>query len=132
MSKHVLFSVLMFFMLYTSNKIEASSISSILPQGQEFLLPVQEDTYLLLAHKWESGKVFLDLNINGSFEGDIDGQNDLYGNWEITNNQKTLTLTNSPEDEEEFNLEYTLSDVSFSSITLVDKKGKTIVLEIAD
>jgi hypothetical protein len=122
----------MFFMLYTSNKIEASSISSILPQGQESLLPVQEDTYLLLAHKWESGKVFLDLNINGSFEGDIDGQNDLYGNWEITNNQKTLTLTNSPEDEEEFNLEYTLSDVSFSSITLVDKKGKTIVLEIAD
>jgi hypothetical protein len=128
MSKHVFFSVLMLFILCTSNSIKASST---LPEEQVFLL-AQEDTYLLLAHKWESGKVFLDLNINGSFEGDINGQNDLYGNWEIVNDQKTLILTNSPEDEEEFRFEYTLLHVSFDSITLVDKKGENIILEIAD
>jgi len=131
MSKHVFFSILMLFILCTSKNVEASSTTLTLPKQQTPLL-VQEDTYLLLAHKWESGKVFLDLNINGSFEGEIDGQSDLYGNWEITNNQKTLILTNSPEDEDEFKLEYTLSDVSFDSITLIDKKGKRIVLQIAD
>lgn len=128
MSKYVFFSVLMLFILCTSSSIKASSI---LPEEQVSLL-AQEDTYLLLAHKWESGKMFLDLNINGSFEGDINGQNDLYGNWEIINNQKTLILTNSPEDEDEFRFEYTLLHVSFDSITLVDKKGKKIILEVAD
>lgn len=128
MSKYVFFSVLMLFILGTSNSIKASSI---LPEEQASLF-AQEDTYLLLAHKWESGKIFLDLNINGSFEGDINGQNDLYGNWEIINNQKTLILTNSPEDEDEFRFEYTLLHVSFDSITLVDKKGKKIILEVAD
>lgn len=128
MSKHVLFSILTLLMFCTSNTLEASSI--LIPKQAPLL--IQEDTYLLLAHKWESGKVFLDLNINGSFEGDINGQSDLYGNWEIVNDQKTLILTNSPEDEEEFRFEYTLSNVSFDSITLVDKKGKSIVLEIAD
>lgn len=128
MSKHVLFSILTLLMFCTSNTLEASSI--LIPKQTPLL--IQEDTYLLLAHKWESGKVFLDLNINGSFEGDINGQSDLYGNWEIVNDQKTLILTNSPEDEEEFRFEYTLSNVSFDSITLVDKKGKSIVLEIAD
>lgn len=131
MSKHVFFSILMLFILCTSKNVEASSTTLTLPKQQTPLF-IQEDTYLLLAHKWESGKVFLDLNINGSFEGEIDGQSDLYGNWEITNNQKTLILTNSPEDEDEFKLEYTLSDVSFDSITLIDKKGKRIVLQIAD
>lgn len=128
MSKHVFFSVLILFTFFVNNPIEAFSI---LPKEQTPPL-FQEDTYLLLAHKWESGKIFLDLNINGTFEGDINGQSDLYGNWEIVNDQKTLILTNSPEDEEEFKFEYKLSDVSFSSITLVDKKGKIIVLEIAD
>lgn len=128
MSKHVLFSILTLLMFCASNTLEASSI--LIPRQTPLL--IQEDTYLLLAHKWESGKVFLDLNINGSFEGDINGQSDLYGNWEIVNDQKTLILINSPEDEDEFRFEYTLSDVSFDSITLVDKKGKSIVLEIAD
>lgn len=114
-----------------NNNVQALSINEILPQAPTDLL-AEGDTYLLLAHKWESGKIFLDLSINGSFEGDIDGQNDLYGNWEITNNQKTLILTNSPEDEEEFKLEYTLSSVSFDSITLVNRKGKSIVLQVAD
>ena len=127
MSKHVLFSVLILLMFGANNSIEASSISS----KEETPILFQEDTYLLLAHKWESGKIFLDLSINGTFEGDINNQNDLYGNWEIID-QKTLILTNSPEDEEEFKFEYKLSNVSFDSITLVDKKGKTIVLEIAD
>jgi hypothetical protein len=128
MSKHVLFSVLMLFVFCINNPIKASST---LPEQQASSL-VQEDTYLLLAHKWESGKVFLDLNINGSFEGDINGQSDLYGNWEIVNDQKTLILTNSREDEDEYRFEYTLLHVSFDSITLVDKKGNNIVLEIAD
>lgn len=131
MSQHIFFSVLMLCLFYANNNAAAFSINSNLPQ-QEATLPAQEDTYLLLAHKWESGKVFLDLNINGSFEGDIDGQSDLYGNWEITKDQKRLILTNNPEDEDEFKLEYTLSDVSFDSITLVNKKGQTIVLEVAD
>ena len=128
MSKCVLFSILMLFILCTNNPIKASST---LPEQQASLF-VQEDTYLLLAHKWESEKVFLDLNINGSFEGDINGQSDLYGTWEIVNDQKTLILTNSREEEDEFRFEYTLLEVSFDSITLVDKKGKNIVLEIAD
>lgn len=125
MSKHVFFSILMFFVLSTN-----SIANSVAPQ--ESVTIAQEDTYLLLAHKWESGKIFLDLNINGSFEGDINDQTDLYGNWEITKDQKTLILTNSPEDEDEFKFEYTLSDVSFDSITLIDEKGKSIVLQIAD
>lgn len=131
MSKYVPFSILMLFVFCTNENIQASSMSSVLPKEQANLL-VQEDTYLLLANKWASGKVFLDFNINGSFEGSINGQDELYGNWEIINNQKTLVLVNSPEDEDEFKLEYTLSDVSFDSITLVDKKGKKLVLEIAD
>lgn len=91
-----------------------------------------EETYLLLAHKWESGKIYLDLSINGSFEGNIDGKTDVYGNWEITNNEGTLILTNDPIDEDEFKIEFTLSDVSFDSIKLVDKQGKSIILTIAD
>lgn len=130
MRNQVLFSVLMLFIFSTSISNYAKAFS-IQPQQQVFSL-VQEDTYLLLAHKWESGKVSLDLNINGSFEGDISGESGLYGNWEIINDQKVLILTNSPEDEDEFRFEYKLLDVSFGSITLLDKKGKSIVLEIAD
>lgn len=89
-------------------------------------------TYLLLANKWESGKIYLDLTINGTFEGNIDGNNSIYGNWEITNNQKTLILVNDPIDEEEFKIEYTLSDVSFGSIKLTNKEGKTFILKRAN
>lgn len=125
MSKHVFFSILIFFVFITNNMA-----NTITPETTVVI--AQEDTYLLLAHKWEGGKIFLDLNINGSFEGEINGQSDLYGNWEITKDQKSLILTNSPEEEEEFKLEYTLSNVSFDSITLIDEKGKSFVLQIAD
>lgn len=125
MSKNVLFWIVMVLCMSFTTTILATVVSPIdKVKGEE--------TYLLLAHKWESGKIYLDLNINGSFEGNIDGKNNVYGNWEITNNERTLVLTNEPIDEDEFKIEYILSDVSFDSIKLVDKQGKTTILTIAD
>ena len=83
-----------------------------------------DDTYLLLAHKWESGAVFLDLKINGTFEAALDGKNIIYGNWEVSSNQESLILVNDPSDEELFSIEYTLSDVSFHAIKIIDSQGK--------
>ncbi len=66
----------------------------------------EPDTYLLLAHKWECGAVFLDLKINGTFEAALDGKNIIYGNWEVSSNQESLILVNDPSDEELFTIEY--------------------------
>ena len=90
------------------------------------------DTYLLLAHKWESGAVFLDLKINGTFEAALDGENIIYGNWEVSSNQESLILVNDPSDEDLFSIEYTLSDVSFHSIKIIDSQGNEIFFVAAE
>jgi hypothetical protein len=81
-----------------------------------------------LAHKWQSGAVFLDLKINGTFEAALDGKNIIYGNWELSSNQETLVLINDPTDEDLFSIEFTLSDVSFHTIKIIDSHGKEILL----
>ncbi|MCH2022177.1 MAG: hypothetical protein MK207_06810 [Saprospiraceae bacterium] len=83
-----------------------------------------EDTYLLLAHKWESGALFLDLKLNGTFEASLDGNDVIYGNWELRSNQEVLVLLNDPVDEDVFSIEFTLSDVSFHSIKVINSDGK--------
>ena len=77
---------------------------------------LEEDTHLLLAHKWKKGDFFLDLKINGQFEGQINGEDMIYGFWEVSKDQKTLTLTNDYESDDEFTIKYGLSNLSFHSI----------------
>lgn len=91
-----------------------------------------EDTHLLLAHKWKKGNFFLDLKINGKFEAKINGEDMIYGFWEVSKDQKTLTLTNDYESDDEFVIKYTLSNLSFHSMKLVDKNGKATYLDLAD
>ena len=91
----------------------------------------QEDIFFLLAHKWESDNVYLDLKINGTFEAKFDNKTLLYGNWEITPNQETLRLSNDPTDEDTFRLEYTLSEVSYHIIKFIDEQGKEFFLQIS-
>jgi len=91
-----------------------------------------DDTHLLLAHKWKKGDFFLDLKINGKFEAKINGEDMIYGFWEVSKDQKTLTLTNDYESDDEFEIKYTLSNLSFHSMKLTDKNGKATYLDLAD
>ena len=91
-----------------------------------------EDTHLLLAHKWEKGDFYLDLKINGTFEAKIDGQNVIYGLWELSDDRKILNLKNDPIDEDTFSIKYTISEVSFHSMKVVDSKGKAVYLNAVD
>lgn len=100
------------------------------PQNSAFMTVQKADTYLLLAHKWSNGSIFLDLKINGTFEAKMDGKTWIYGYWSIPPNQETLNLCNDPIDEEVFKLEFTLSDISYHTIKLIDAQGKELVLGI--
>ncbi|MGH1337015.1 MAG: hypothetical protein ACRBFS_12895 [Aureispira sp.] len=102
----------------------------------DFLPPVVEHsvskTVLLLAHHWTSKALMLDLNVDGSFEGRLSSGEELYGLWEVHSNRKTLLLQNDPLDEEEFQQQYTIVEVSFDRLRLKDTAGKTVTLYMAE
>lgn len=91
----------------------------------------QEETYLLIAHKWKSDNFFLDLQINGTFEGTIKGK-EFFGNWEVLKEHTVLHLSNDPIEEDEFDFQYKLSNVSFNQLDLIDAAGKTESLQLTD
>lgn len=92
---------------------------------------ISEDTFLLLAQPWTSDSIFLDLKINGQFEGRIYSV-DVQGRWDVQDNQNTLLLSNDPIDEEEFEWRFTISDISYFKLELIDKEGVEICLQPTD
>ncbi len=91
----------------------------------------EEDVNILLAQKWqnESGEMYLDLKIDGSFEGKIDGEELVFGTWEMTEDQKTLTLKgNQPQEGkgESFNASYEVLEMSFENMKVKDQEGNEI------
>lgn len=89
-------------------------------------------TVLLLAHKWESKTLLLDLDVDGSFEGRLASGSEFYGLWEMKSDRKTLLLYNDPLDEEEFQYQYEVVEVSFDKLRLRKPDGKAIALYLAE
>lgn len=91
----------------------------------------EEDINFLLVQKWqdESGAIFLDLKIDGTFEGKINDTELIYGAWEITEDQKTLKLNSNKSGEGKgsgFNAVYSIVEMSFESMKVKDAKGKEL------
>jgi len=91
----------------------------------------EEDMNFLLVRKWkdESGTIFLDLKIDGSFEGKINEDELVYGTWEITEDQKTLNLKDNKSGEGKgggFNAVYSVIEMSFESMKVKDQEGKEL------
>lgn len=89
-------------------------------------------TVLLLAHKWESKTLLLDLDVDGSFEGRLASGAEFYGLWEMKSDRKTLFLYNDPLDEEEFQYQYEVIEVSFDKLRLRKPSGKAIALYLVE
>lgn len=93
----------------------------------------EQDMDLLLARKWqnESGKIFIDLKIDGTFEGRFDSENLITGNWKISEDKKTLSLVESQSAEGKggaFNAVYTILDMTHNNMKVQDQDGKQSVL----
>lgn len=89
-------------------------------------------TVLLLAHRWTSKTLLLDLHVDGSFEGRFGSNEELYGLWEVDKQRKTLLLQNDPIDEEVFQRQYTIVEVSFDRLRLKDASGKFFALSLVE
>jgi hypothetical protein len=88
-----------------------------------------DDMNLLFARKWQGENAFLDLKIDNTFEGSLDGENQLFGNWNISEDQTTLTLTSDKSVEGKgrgFNLKYSIVKVDADAMTVKDKDGKEV------
>ncbi len=92
----------------------------------------EEDTDLLLARKWQSenGMLLLDLNLNGNFVGEMDGQ-PVEGQWQLSDDRKTLTLNENNGLEgkgQVLNVSYAVVSNTPESMVLQDEAGKTWTL----
>lgn len=86
------------------------------------------DTFLLLAHKWKSDNLVLDLKINGQFEGRINDE-PIQGFWDVVDDQNVLQLSNDPIDEFVFKIEYSISAIGYNSLELIDYEGEEFSLQ---
>jgi len=86
----------------------------------------EEDSYILFARKWETdNNVYVDLQLDGSFEGSLDGENEIFGNWSISEDQKQLQLTENQSNEgkgNNFSALYTIVEISASKLEVIDDK----------
>lgn len=108
--------------ILTANELEESSTRSA-PAASE------EDGFnLLLARKWqnESEPIFLDLKMDGSFEGKFDTDNVIVGLWSVSEDQKTLSLKEGGASDGKggnLNVSYTILDMSSNDMKVVDQDG---------
>jgi hypothetical protein len=107
--------------LLTANELQESSTRSA-PANQE------EDFNLLLARKWqnESEPIFLDLKMDGSFEGKFDTDNVIVGLWSVSDDQKTLSLKEGGASDGKggnLNISYTILDMSSNDMKVVNQDG---------
>ena len=89
----------------------------------------EDDMNLLFARKWLGENAFLDLKIDNTFEGSLNGQNELFGNWSISEDQTTLALTSDKSVEGKgkgFNLKYTIIKVTADAMTVQDQDGNEV------
>lgn len=99
------------------------------------IIPVSTEaprTFVMLAHHGEEEGGYLDLQLNGTFEGSLDGQTIYYGNWNLGANEKAMTLTHDPMDEEEFEWHFQVTHVSFDALHLRLNTNRTWTLRLAD
>lgn len=89
-------------------------------------------TFVLLAHRWEGEGGYLDLQLNGAFEGSLDGQTIYYGNWSLGADEKVMILTHDPMDEEEFEWNFQVTHVSFDALHLRLNTDKIWTLKLAN
>lgn len=89
----------------------------------------KEEWVFLLVRKWisETGAAFVELKIDGSFEGNLTTENIVYGKWVLSEDQKTLKLKGNEGEEgkgKNFQAVYTVAEMSFDKLKLKDEKGK--------
>jgi hypothetical protein len=106
----------------TAVELQESSTRSAPSANQE------EEFNLLLARKWqnESGAIFLDLKIDGSFEGNFDSDNIIVGLWSVSEDQKTLSLKEDKASDGKggnLNVSYTILDMSSNNMKVLDEDG---------
>lgn len=89
-------------------------------------------TFIMLAHRWEAREGYLDLKLDGTFEGSLDGETIYYGLWTLEDDEKTMLLINDPMDEEEFNWHFAVIELSFDALHLRLDKDHTWALHLAD
>jgi hypothetical protein len=107
------------------SKLESTANRSV-PAANE-----EEDLNLLLARKWEnaSGEIFIDLKIDGSFEGKFDSDNTILGSWSVSDDQKTLSLKEENTSDGKggtLNLSYTILNMSFNNMKVLDQDGNEL------
>lgn len=108
--------------ILTANELEESSTRSA-PAANE-----EDEFNLLFARKWqnESEPIFLDLKMDGSFEGKFDTDNVIVGLWSVSDDQKTLSLKEGGASDGKggnLNVSYTILDMSSNDMKVVDQDG---------
>jgi hypothetical protein len=88
-----------------------------------------DDLNLLFARKWLGENTFLDLKIDNTFTASLDGQNELFGDWFISEDQSTLTLSSEKSIEGKgkgFLFKYTIVKVTSDAMIVKDTDGNEI------
>lgn len=91
----------------------------------------KEDMMFLLVRKWinEVGSTFVELKIDGSFEGNLTTEAIVYGKWDLSEDQKTLKLKGNEGEEgkgKNYQAVYTVAEMSYDKLKLKDEKGNEI------
>ena len=91
-----------------------------------------EDIYSKIAQKWvsDSGAVSLELKIDNSFDGIIDGENTVNGTWELSEDLKSISLLSDQEGADgstSFNATYTIVELSIKKLILHNQDNNNIL-----
>jgi hypothetical protein len=88
-----------------------------------------EEMDLLFARKWESEELYLDLKLDGTFEGSLATANNLFGVWSISEDQKTLVL-NSDQHEGKghgFHFKFSIVDINPNQLKIQDSADQEMI-----
>lgn len=88
-----------------------------------------DDMNVMLARKWQNESAYVDLKIDGSFEGNLDGETELIGKWSISDDQKTLKLMEEQTLEGKgtsFHAEFVLVDITPNTMKVLDQDGNEL------
>lgn len=143
MKKHVLnfLSIMLLGLLIACSSPEEASLADtttnddisieITSRSLEADFEEAEDRDLLLVKRWEAENgYFLDLKIDGSFEGQLDDDLIILGNWDISNDDHILTLTAAAAEEGKGkslnSMSYSILDMSSNKMIIQGADGQKI------
>lgn len=135
----LIIAVLLFpILIACSNKQNDSKTAATLSTANRGLDATdKESVEFLLVRRWENleTNTYLDLKIDGSFEGVLEKEELVFGVWGISENQETLRLSGDQGQEGKgkvFKALYSVLEMSFEKIRIKNEAGVEVTFTASE